>query len=66
MFQLLITIIMKMFSRLAICLAVVAVATVVTLVLTTNESNAQVNPDCPNGCMVGNLSCQCNGYHPLQ
>ena len=54
----------KSIKRLAICLAVVVVATVGALVFTPSKTVAQVNPDCPNGCVPGNLSCQCNGYHP--
>ena len=29
-----------------------------------SRANAQVNPDCPNGCLDGGPGCTCNGYHP--
>ncbi len=29
-----------------------------------SQANAQVNPDCPNGCLDGGAGCTCNGYHP--
>lgn len=29
-----------------------------------SQANAQVNPDCPNGCLDGGPGCTCNGYHP--
>ena len=52
----------KNFKRLAICLAVVAVATT-GLLLTSSRTEAQVNPDCPNGCVRGSTCCECNGLH---
>ena len=48
----------KNFKRLAICLAVVAVATT-GLLLTSSRTEAQVNPDCPNGCKNGKSGCHC-------
>lgn len=52
------------FKRLAICLAVVAVATVGTLVLTSNRGNAQINPECPNGCKANGNGCYCLKNYP--
>ena len=29
-----------------------------------SQANAQVNPDCPNGCLDNGAGCRCNGWHP--
>jgi hypothetical protein len=29
-----------------------------------SKANAQVNPDCPNGCLDNGPGCRCNGWHP--
>ena len=52
----------KSIKRLAICLAVVAVATVGTL-LGTTKSFAIGDSECPNGCKLGTTGCYCRDYY---
>lgn len=47
-------------------LATVAAMTITgALVVNTNvkEAKADINPMCPNGCIEGNSSCYCYGWH---